>query len=486
MLDGVFGTSLRLPPHNPQAEQGVLGAIMRNPKALDRVIGFLRPEHFADALHQRIYREQVRRILSGGVADAVALATWYEADPDREQAGAGYLASLLVADIGGVYSVEPYGRVVYETWLRRELIALGESTVEMAFGNDPELPPERQVAEIERTLLDLTSRGATERQAVTLDDAIADALRLADEAGRRGGPAGISTGMRSVDAALGGLEPGTLSILAGRPGMGKTSLALQWSLAAARAAHGVLIFSLEMTATELGRRAVAAAAGVSVVDLKRGRHGRAAERLVLAQKELLGLPLLIEETAGLTPAMIALRARAIARKHPIKLIVLDHVHIVRADADDVKHGATWAVGRISNALKKLAKDLGVPVLALAQLNRALEGREDHRPTKSDLRQAGDLEQDADTVSFIYRPECYLGKSPPEKKPGESFEAHTRRADEWHRSRETLRGRAELIIDKNRDGAEGVVPLRFHGETTSFSEITSGGVPPVESEADYGA
>ena len=460
---------LRQPPANLEAEQGLLGAVLANPRAYHSVSPFLRPDHFVDPLHGRIYAEAERRILAGGRADPIGLKAWFESDPMAGDVGSAYLAGLLGATVG-IGAARDYGRAVYETWQRRRLIEIGEEVMSRAYGQDGR--PEDLLAGALAAMESAFAADA-ERPALSLDEAMDAALAAADEAARRQGPAGVSTGFRSIDEQIGGLEPDTLNVLAGRPGQGKSGLGMQIAINAARAGVGVLAVSLEMSARELGRRALAVASRVPIWLIKRGTYGTAdAEQMTLARRELAGLPLTIEDGPGLTAQQIDLRARRAARKRGLGLILIDHLHIVRPEDRDVRQGATWAVGRVSGAMKRLAKAHRCPVLLLAQLNRGVEGRDDKRPGLADLRQAGDIEQDADTVSFLYRAEYYLRREP-ERREGEPDGHFEGRIADWHSARERVRGKADLIVEKIRDGSPGVVPLQFHSDTASFSEWPHG-------------
>lgn len=464
----LLGVSYRQPPSNIHLEQSLLGGIMHNARNLNDVAGFLKPEHFADPMHGRIFSEQSRRILDGGMADAFTLKAWFEQDADAGGVGGpAYLVQLITAYVGAGTSV-PYAQEIHDAWMRRQLIAAGEDVVALAFGRSLTLS---EIVSMAVARIDAALGGEIERRGFSLDEAMDAALQAADDARLRDGPAGLSTGFASVDEHMGGLEPATMTILAGRPGMGKSALAHQWAVAAARAGVGVLEVSLEMSARELGRRALAAVSGVPVWAMKRGRLDVVqAGSLVAARQELAGLPLTIEDGGGLTAGLIDLKARTARRKHGLGLILVDHLHIVRPEDQDVRQGATWAVGQISLALKLLAKRHNVPVLVAAQLNRGVEGRDDKRPGLADLRQAGDIEQNADVVSFIYRPEYYL-KGEPEPHDGETPEKHNQRVIEWRLRREAAAGKAELIFAKVRDGATGTVQLTFDGQTTSFGEAS---------------
>ena len=478
--DGLFAISQRMPPTNLQAEQALLGAVMANPKALHSVIDFLQPNHFSDPAHGRIYREAARRILAGGVADPIALRTWWQGDPEAATLGGfDFLARLLGAMVGIINAGE-YGRAIHDAWQRRELIAIGEEVVNRSFAATAADAPAGMVTGMIGRLDAVVAGAGDMRGAVSMDGALDAALAAAERAHKRQGPAGISTGMRSVNEALGGLEPQTVTVLAGRPGMGKSALGWMWGVHAAReakAAHGrgeakqgVLVLSLEMSAEQLGRRSLSAVSGVPLAAIKRGRLNQDAfDRLVLARRELDGLPLSIEDSGGMNVGVIRLKARAAKRRHGLGLIMVDHLHLIQAEEADARNGGTWAVGKISNGLKSLAKEFNCPVLALAQLNRAVEAREDKKPTLADLRQAGEIEQDADAVAFIYRGEYYLPKGEPEQKPGEMQGKFAERCAELDEMRQRLKGRAELIFEKVRDGSPCSVPLLFDGDRTLFSE-----------------
>lgn len=459
------GLTLRQLPANVQAEQSVLGSIMANPKVLAG-LEFLKPEHFVDPVNGRIFAEQSRRVLAGGVADAVALKTWFEQDRDSiEVGGTAYLAQLITAMVAPGTAI-PYGHAIRDAWQRRQLIAAGEDVVNLAFDHTaaPGDIVGSALAKIEGAF------GAeTDRRATSLNEAMDAALEDAEAARELEGPAGLTTGFASVDDQMGGMEDGTLVVLAGRPGMGKSGLGWQWAIAAARQGVGVAVISLEMSAKELGRRALAALSGVPVWAIKRGRlTNEQASALVLARRELDGLPITIEDGSGLTAAQIDLKARAAHRKHGLGLIMVDHLHIVRPEDADVRQGATWAIGRISGAMKRMAKNHHCPVLLLAQLNRGVEGRDDKRPGLADLRQAGDIEQDADVVSFVYRAEYYI-RNEPERGEDETADRYDRRLAAFRDRKAAAAGRAELIFAKIRDGAPGTVELTFRGETASFSE-----------------
>lgn len=472
-MNQVFpGLSPRQPPSNLQAEQALLGAILANNKAYDRVSGFLAPEHFADPIHARIFHAITRHIQAGRLVDAVTLKTEFEHAGTLDDAGgAAYLAQLLTAMVGIINAGE-YGQIIHDAWKRRQLIEIGETIVNDAFyasaaADDPMSADDILGAAV--AALEAAFSVEQERKGVDLNDALDAALQAAEDAAKRDGPAGLTTGFASLDAILGGLEDGTMNVVAGRPGMGKSALVWQIALHAARAGVGTVVHSLEMSGTSLGRRALSYAAGVPLTELRTGRiTNEHAAALVRARRELADLPLTIEDAGGLTAAQIDIRTRAAHRKHGVGLIVVDHLHIVRPEDRDERNGATWAVGKISRAMKALAKRHRCPVIVAAQLNRGVEGRDDKRPTLADLRQAGDIEQDADTIAFVYREEYYARE--PVAKEGEPHDKFRDRQLAYEDHRRAIAGKAEVIVAKVRDGEPGSATLRFRGDTTSFHEV----------------
>ena len=460
----LLGVSQRRPPQNIEAEQALLGALLANNKALDRC-GTLLPEHFADPVHGRIFQRIAQRIGGGQIADAVSLKTDFEgAGILDELGGTRYLAQLLGATVAIINATE-YAATVRDCWARRELIELGTAMVNSAFGNDPGQTA-AQIAREAAVLIDQVGARDGIDRSVSLDRAIDQAVEAMDRAGAL---AGISSGFDCIDRRLRGLEPGLVYVIAGRPGMGKSAIAWQIAINCARVGVGVLALSLEMSATQLGRRALATASRVSLGRLKAGGLDiLQGEAVVQARKELLGLPLTIDDTAGQTPAQIAAKARAARRKHGLGLVLIDHLNLMRAEESDARHGGTWATERASATVLQMAKDCECPVLLLAQLNRGVEGREDKRPGLSDLRQAGAIEQDAYAVGFVYRPEYYLSGEP-ERRAADTEAKHADRVTNWEADRERLRGQAELIWAKVRDGESGTDKLTFHGPTATFGE-----------------
>lgn len=466
--DGDLGVGYvppRLPPSNQPAEQALLGALLANNRAYDRVAGFLKPEHFSDPINGRIYEAIARRLATGNIADPITLnAEFAQAGILDDVGGTAYLTGLLTAMVG-IINAGDYGRVVLDTWMRRELIDIGGFMVDEAYGNGR--IDATRIAMDAASLMDaaMSGSGALLERSTTLDAAMDIAITAMEE--KR--VAGISTGFKCLDRRLGGLEPGLVYVLAGRPGQGKSALGHKVCLNAARSGVSVLELSLEMSAMQLARRALATESRVPLGLIRSGIvSGEEASRILQARMDLRGLPLTIDDAGGQTPRMIMAKARDIKRKNGLGLVMIDHLNLTRPDGDDAKHGPTHIIERASGQMLQLAKDLNVPVLLLAQLNRGVEGRDDKRPGLGDLRQSGAIEQDAYAVGFVYRPE-YYGANPPDRKDGESDASIDERTNNWRGQRERIRGRAEVIWQKVRDGAPGTDNLMFREETTEFYE-----------------
>ena len=465
MADGSLFPA-RIPPVNLEAEQAVLGAILANNRVMDQCDG-LKPDHFADAIHARIFADCQTIIHAAGRIDVVLLKNRYtNAGILMDVGGDAYLARLLSAVIQ-TRDVRHYSTAIRDCWLRRQAIELAQQLSEQAYGADPDLSPTAIMEQVSGALAGLAAAGQSTRL-TTLDEAM-DAAEAATERAMGGYTAGLSTGFGCFDTRLGGLEPGLVYVIGGRPGMGKSGIGHQIALNVARSGHKVLEIALEMSATQLGRRTISTISGVPIFAQKIGRiTNDDASRIRVARKELAALPLMIDDTAGRTPGEIVRQVRAIKRAKGVDFVMIDHLNLMRADADDARHGGTWATERASAAIMELAKECNVPVLLLAQLNRGVEGREDKRPALSDLRQAGAIEQDASAVGFVYRAEYYLGGEP-ERKEGETDDKFAARKDDWDRRKFETAGKAEVIWGKVRDGEPGTDPFLFDGPTASFKE-----------------
>lgn len=481
----LFGLSQRQPPANLEAEQALLGALLANNKAYERVSEFLAPEHFADAVHGRIFEAIARRIEAGQLADPVTLRSTFEHSGLLDEVGGpAYLAQLLSAMVG-IINAGDYGRTIYDAWIRRQLIDLGEVTVNRAFGAEPELDGSSQIEAAEQALFDLATRGGAEGSAMSFETALTMAIDTAAKAFERDGKvSGLTTGLTDLDNKTGGLHPSDLLILAGRPGMGKTALATKIAYGAAQALlnearvdnanaeakQAVVIFSLEMSAEQLATRLLAEEARVSSDRIRRGEIGQKDfDNFVAVSRRISRLPLVIDDTPAITLSAMRTRCRRLKRTRGLALIVVDYLQLMRPAAGTKPDNRVLEISQITQGLKAIAKELAVPVLALSQLSRAVESREDKRPQLSDLRESGTIEQDADAVMFVYRDEYYLQMRMP--KPTDMKDADFQTAlDDWQRKMELVHNKAELLLAKQRHGPTGTIQLFFEAEFTRFADL----------------
>jgi replicative DNA helicase len=484
---GLLGLSQRVPPSNLAAEQALLGALLANNKAYERVSDFLAPEHFADPVHGRIYQAIQRRIEAGQLADVVTLRAEFEHSGLLDEVGGpAYLAQLLSAMVGIINAGE-YGRVIYDAYLRRQLIELGEVMVNRAFGAEPELDAKAQIEAAEQALFDLSREGsAGEGGFIPFERALVAAIQHAERAFTSpGGVAGLTTGLRDLDAKLGGLHPSDLVIIAGRPGMGKTALATKIAYGAARAIlrqarekdpnavphGGVAIFSLEMSADQLATRLLAEQARISGDRIRRGEISqRDFDRFVEVSRELAALPLWIDDTPAITISALRTRCRRLKRTKGLDLVVVDYLQLMRPAPGSQPENRVLEISMITQGLKAIAKELAVPVIALSQLSRQVESREDKRPQLADLRESGSIEQDADVVMFVYRDEYYLQQRQPKELNFNNPEKFQEAMEKWQKDMEQAHNKAELIIAKQRHGPTGTIRLFFEAEFTRFGDL----------------
>jgi replicative DNA helicase len=464
-------------PHNIEAEQQLLGVILTNNDVYDRIAALVRAEHFFDPVHARIFEIAAARIQKNTLASPVTLKAFLEDDPGlRELGGPSYLARLAGAAISA-FAARDYAQMIYDLAVRRELIALGRDISARAAKVDVESEPREQIIEAEQRLYKLGEQGVAERGFQSFLKAVTDAVNVANAAYQRdGGLAGISTGLIDLDRKLGGLHPSDLLILAGRPSMGKTSLATNIAFAIARAhrrgrlpdgtegavSGGVVgFFSLEMSAEQLAARILSEASEVPSDQIRRGDMTEAEfRRFVEAAKALESCPLYIDDTPALPISQVAARARRLKRTHGLDVLIVDYLQLLKGTS---KENRVLEVSEITQGLKAIAKELDIPVIALSQLSRAVENREDKRPQLADLRESGSIEQDADVVMFVYRDEYYKER----EKPGDH---ELEKMAQWQQVMEQVHGKAEVIIGKQRHGPIGTVELSFEGRFTRFGNL----------------
>jgi replicative DNA helicase len=463
------GTEYRQAPLNIEAEQALLGAILINNEAYERVSDHLKAGDFFDPLHARIYETLGKLITTGKVVTPITLKPFFDnEDPIGSVTVPQYLGRLA-AHATSIINAPDYAQTIRQLSLRRSLILIGEDMVNLAYESSPDYSADQQIEETETQLYELAENGKYGKGFQSFDAALVAAINTANVANMSDrGISGISTGLIELDRLIGGLHNSDLVILAARPGMGKTSLATNIAFAVARNIREkktdscVGFFSLEMSAEQLASRIVSEQAEVSGERIRRGLCDKDEfERIIKQSKNILsGLPLSIDDTGGLSISQLTARARRLKRQHGLSLIIVDYLQLLGGSLPNGYGSRVQEVTQITVGLKALAKELNVPVIALSQLSRQVENREDKRPQLSDLRESGSIEQDADVVLFIYREEYYL-------KAQEEAKKHD---PEWQTAISMWKGRAEVIAAKQRHGPTGTATLQFTGEYTKFSDI----------------
>ncbi|MFW2587504.1 replicative DNA helicase [Sagittula sp. SSi028] len=463
-------------PHSIEAEQQLLGAILTDNEIFDRVATLIRAEHFYDPVHARIFEIAAARIAKNNLASPVTLKAFMADDEGLEElGGAAYLARLAASAVS-TFAVRDYAQMIYDLSIRRDLIRLGRDIADQAAKVDVASEPREQIVSAEQKLYKLAEQGQAESGFQSFLRAVTEAVNVANAAYQReGGLAGISTGLIDMDKKLGGLHPSDLLILAGRPSMGKTSLATNIAFNVAKAykkgqkpdgSSGALeggvvgFFSLEMSAEQLAGRILAEASEISSHKIRQGdMEEEEFRRFVQAAKDLEACPLYIDDTPALPISQVAARSRRLKRTHGLDLIIVDYLQLLRGTADN----RVQEIAEISMGLKAIAKELNIPVIALSQLSRQVESREDKRPQLSDLRESGSIEQDADVVMFVFREEYYVER----EKPGEH---ELDKMVEWQERMSRLHAKAEVIIGKQRHGPIGTVELSFESQFTRFGNL----------------
>jgi replicative DNA helicase len=471
----------RVAPHSIEAEQALLGAILVNNDAFYRVQDFLEPHHFFEPAHRNIYEIASGLIRFGKLANPMTLMTHLPVDVEIVGLPVSKYLARLAAEATTIINSVDYGRTIYDQFIRRSLIEIGESMVNFAYDAPVDFPPKDQIEAIERNLFELSENtkygGGFERFTSVLTTAVDMVSRAYHRDGKL---SGLATGLADLDHKMGGLQPSDLIILAGRPGMGKTALATNIAYNIAKVyeyeerpdgrretKNGGIVgfFSLEMSAEQLATRIISEQTGIPSHKMRRGDIDPNIDfdRIRDAAREMDSLPFYIDETGGISIAQLAARARRLKRQHGLDLVVVDYVQLLQGSTRRAMEGRVQEVTEITTGLKALAKDLNVPILALSQLSRQVENREDKRPQLSDLRESGSIEQDADVVLFVFRDEYYHTMRKPAESDNLKFDAWQAEAEKYH-------GKAELIIAKQRHGPTGTVDLQFESEVTRFSNL----------------
>src|SRR6516165_2325325 len=476
----VSAPTYRVAPHNIEAEQALLGAILVNNEALYRVTDFLEPQHFFEPIHQQIYEISRNLVRTGKLASPVTLKTFLAADLNIAGLSLTQYLARLAAEATTIINAVDYGRTIYDLAIRRDLIQIGEEMVNVAFDAPVDFAPRDQIEDAERRLYELAESGRYDGGFQRFSQALTVAVDMAAKAFQRDGKlSGVATGLRDLDIKMGGLQPSDLIIVAGRPGMGKTALAtnIAYNIAKAHRAEvqadgtmksingGIIgFFSCEMSAEQLATRIIAERTGIPSSTIRRGGiTENDFEKIRDYSIELQSLPFFIDETGGLSIAQLTARARRLKRQKGLDLIVVDYIQLLQGSGKRSSENRVQEVTEITTSLKALAKELNVPIIALSQLSRQVENRDDKRPQLSDLRESGSIEQDADVVLFVYREEYYLGNKEP--RPG------TPEHEKWQTEMGLAHGKAEVIIGKQRHGPTGTVELQFDASVTRFGDLT---------------
>ena len=485
--DSPAPTEGRALPANLEAEAAFLGAVLIDNRVMEELRVELRPQHFFAPVHARIF-ERIGLLLDKQmVVTPVTLKPYFEADEALAELGGTRYLAQLTADGQGLLAPRELAQQIYDLALLRELVSVGRDLVENALDTSEDVEPMRQIEVAEARLFDVAEGATKENEALSLRSATNKALEMIETAINSGGHvSGKTTGFTSINDKCGGLHDSDLIIVAGRPGMGKSSLATNIAFNCAErlmrdqrdgieksVGAGVALFNLEMSSDQLATRILAEQAGIPSEALRMGKISRDDfQRLSYASQQLAELPLYIDDTPALSISALRSRARRLKRQHKIGLIIIDYLQLLQGSGR-ANDNRVNEISEISRGLKTLAKELQVPVIALSQLSRAVEQRDDKRPMLSDLRESGSIEQDADMVWFIYREDYYVGAREP-KRPVESDDAKTHDAHAaWVAEMERVYGLAELIIAKQRHGATGKVRLRFEPKITKFSDLAEG-------------
>lgn len=468
-------------PYDIEVEQALLGAILVSNDRLEAIAGQLKAEHFYDPLHQRIYETMVQMLDRGSMAmTPLTMHAAMKADPGLvEVGGHAYLANLADA-APALPNIRDLASILQDLFTRRTLLRIGEEIVNGSYEAPQDKTTQELISDAEKALYRVSETNKYGDGPIEFSESLRRAVEIAEKAQARGGRiSGVSTGLSDIDGLLGGLQPSDLLILAGRPGMGKTALATNMAFNAARfyvrdmnageentAGAPILFFSLEMAAQQLAARILSQQAELEMYKIRNGKFSDSEwEKFVLAMQELNSLPFYIDDTGGISIAQIAARARRLKREKNIGVIVIDYLQLISPSRR--AENRVQEITEVTKGLKTLAKELNVPVLALSQLSRSVDSRDDKRPVLSDLRESGSIEQDADVVMFVYREEYYLKSREPDLN---GTETDRKDHEKWAERMERMQGKALVMIEKHRHGATNSFELQFDDRFTRFSNL----------------
>jgi replicative DNA helicase len=453
-------------PNNVEAEQSVIGSILVTNEIFDEISTIISNINFYDPMHQKIYNAIENLIYKGMLANPITLKNYFEDEKDDLNIPE-YLVKITKFSTSVRQAIE-YSKIIYDMFVRRELIKISEQTIDSAKVNDLDSNGQNIIENSERLLFDLAEKGSFNSSLVKFDAAMKQTIEMASAAYKNeGGIVGVPTGLRDLDDKLGGLHQSDLIIIAGRPSMGKTSLATNIAFNAAKHIQNsgkkssIAFFSLEMSSEQLSTRILSEQARIGSNDIRRGRiSDEQFDQFLETSKNIAELPLFIDETPAISIAAMSNRARRIKRLHGLDMVIVDYIQLMRGTTYN-KDGRVQEISQITQGLKAIAKELGVPVLALSQLSRQVEQRDNHQPQLADLRESGSIEQDADVVMFVYREGYYLSRT----EPREATVEHA----EWQAKMNEVAHLAEIIIGKQRHGPIGKITLEFEERFTKFKD-----------------
>lgn len=464
-------------PQNIEAEQSLIGSVLFDNKVLEDLPTNFATRHFFDPLHASIFDACIFLIDNGRLADPLTLKSYLKQDDLQRDMDIEKYLSELREGVVSLSKAKFYAEEIRNCYVRRSLIRIGDELINKSVNPTLDVTPDQEISNTEEQLYNLAEKDQINSGPLDFKSVLASATNQINEAyNRKGKLSGIDTGFSGLNRQLGGLNKSDLLVLAGRPAMGKTALATNIGFNAAKSSkleknESILIFSLEMSAEQLAQRILAEQ---STIDSHKLRSGDLNEtefsKLVSTQNDILNLPFFIDDTPAISVGQIASRARRLKRTHGLSVIIIDYIQLIQGSKASEAQGRVQEVSNITRGLKSLAKELNVPILALSQLSRAVEQREDKRPILADLRESGSIEQDADVVMFVYREEYYLDKSEPTQRDNENQESFNERFLKWQDRRNMAEGKAEIIISKQRHGPTGIVQVQFEAKFTRFMDL----------------
>ena len=464
-------------PQNLEAEQDLLGALLLSNDIFDKIPDHLDTAHFFNPLHGRIFSAARTLCNKGQLANPVTLKSYFIGDPSVEDVDVENYLRELMDNISSISEAPDYAKDIYQCFLRRQLIIIADETITDSRTAKLDTNAETLIEETEQKLFHLAETNQPSAGLLPFHKPLAEAVTYAEAVLKNESHlSGISTGLLGLNNHLGGLQDSDLVILAGRPGMGKTALATNIAFHAATTTRtgeescNVAFFSLEMSAQQLASRILSSEAQIPSNDIRLGRISPDQfNDLIRTSNQIETAPFFIDDTPGLSVAQLASRARRLKRTHGLGLLVVDYLQLLSAPMGMRWDNRVQELSMITRSLKNIAKELSIPVLALSQLSRAVEQRDDKRPNLADLRESGTIEQDADVVMFVYREEYYLSKAEPEQKESEELEAYQKRHAIWNEKSEKAKGQAEIIVAKHRHASTGKADARFIEDFTKFTD-----------------